>query len=149
MAKRALTIILILLLGTVAHAFSLREWKSSLNDQVKAEAARSFSALFGHPVTIGSAGGRIVGQIVLKDITFPRLGHADSIVLDFSVIKFAWAKGDILPALSRITVVGGNFAVSRDRRGQWNVLTLLPRSGGEKTAPPPFKGRLILKNCRA
>jgi autotransporter translocation and assembly factor TamB len=149
MTKRALAIVLILLLGTAAWAFSFGEWKSSLNDQVKAEATKSFSALFGHPVTIGGAGGRIVGQIILKNVTFPRLGHADSIVLDYSVIKYAWAKGDILPALSRITVVGGDFTVSRDRQGEWNVLSLLPRSSGAKATPPPFKGRLVLKNCRA
>ena len=146
--KKPLLIPLLIAVTVFTSGFSVKEWRSSLYDSVKVEAEKSFSALFNRKVTIESAGGIIVGQIELKEMKIPELGRAEKVVLNYNPIKYAFAKGDMVPALTKITVVNGDFEVVRDRRGRLNVLSLFQAKGNEAAAPPAFLGRLALKHCK-
>lgn len=140
---------LLLFVVIFSSGFSFRDWKDSLNNQVKAEAEKSFSDLFHRKVTIQSAGGRIIGQIDLHQMSVPGLGRAEKVILSYNPIKYAWARGDMVPALSKITVVNGNIQVERAVSGEWNILSIFQGDGGKSTPPPPFRGIVEFKNCRA
>ncbi len=146
--KKPLLISLLLAAAVFTSGFSIKEWRSSLYDSIRIEAEKNFSALFNRKVTIESAGGIVVGQIELKGVTFPGLGRASKVFLNYNPVKYAFAKGDMVPALTKITVVEGNFEVIRDNRGRLSVLSLFQTKENEAAAPPAFSGRLILKNCK-
>lgn len=138
--KKPLLVPLLLTVAILTSGFSVKEWRSSLNDSIRVEAEKSFSALFNRKVTIESAGGIIVGQIELKEMKIPELGRAEKVILNYNPIKYAFAKGDMVPALTKITVVNGDFEVIRDRRGRLSVLSLpgqRKRSGRPARLPRP------------
>jgi hypothetical protein len=149
--KSFLILFLIWLTATIASAFSIGEWKDSVYGGIKTEAEKSFSAMFGHKVTIKAAGGILLGQIDLKDVTVPDLGRASNVALIFNPLKFAYTKGNMLAALTRIVISKGDFKVVRDVNNNWNVLSLLPKPQPQAAGPPPpvFAGRLSFKNCTA
>ena len=140
--------LLLLLFSPAAQAFSVKEWSASLYGSIKAEAEKSFSASFNRPVKIERAGGIVIGRIELYGMTIPGLGRADQVTLSYNPIEYALAKGDMIKALTRITVTGGDFHVVRDKRGKWNILSLVPQGDQPESAPPPFAGRLVLRDCR-
>lgn len=146
--KKLPPVLLLLSILLFTSGFSVKEWRASLYDSIKTEAQKSFSALLGRPVVIESAGGIVVGQIELRGVTFTGFGHAARVVLNFNPLKYAIAKGDIIPALTKITISDGDFDVVRDRLGRWEVLSLLPREEPGAPAVPAFAGRLVIKNCR-
>ncbi|MBN3032550.1 MAG: translocation/assembly module TamB domain-containing protein [Candidatus Saganbacteria bacterium] len=131
-----------------ASGFSLKEWRSSLYDTVRTQAVGSFSSLFNRSVSIESASGPLVGRIELNQVTIAGLGRADKIVLNYNPVRLALAKGDMVAALTRITVVGGFFRIERDREGNFPALAAFA-GGGEAGGPPPFRGQVIFRNCRA
>ena len=138
-----------LLLGVVlfTSGFSLRDWGATLYDQIKRQAEGEFSALFNRRVTIERAGGIVIGQIDLINFQVAGLGRANKVSLTYNPVKYALAKGDMAPALTKITVVNGDFTVERDSRGDFPLLASF-MGGGGAAAPPPFRGRLVLQNCR-
>ncbi|MDD5594363.1 MAG: hypothetical protein PHG97_06465, partial [Candidatus Margulisbacteria bacterium] len=146
--KKFAPLILLLTVVLFSSGFSLKEWRSSLYDSIKKQAEGEFSALFQRRVAIESAGGLIIGRIDLNNFTVPGIGRADQVILTYNPIKYAFAKGDMVPALTKITVVNGDFRIERDRRGNFEILSSFS-GGGAAGGPPPFHGWLILKNCRA
>jgi hypothetical protein len=140
--------LLLILVASSAWGFSVKEWSASLYDTIKVEAEKSFSASFNQPVKIERAGGMILGRIDLYGMTIPGLGRAERVTLSYNPLEYALAKGDMIKALTRITISGGNFQVIRDKRGKWNVLALLPPADKGPSGPPPFAGRLVLRDCR-
>lgn len=139
-------LLLLLALLLLTSGFSLNEWRASMYQGIKQQAADQFSVLFGRRVTIESSGGVIVGQIELNGFTVPGIGRAAKVVLSFNPVKYALARGDMVQALTAISVVNGDFRILRDRTGKWEILNLMaggPGGGG----PPPFHGNIILKDC--
>ena len=146
--KKALIFFLLIITASFSFAFSPQEWKDSLDQSIKADAEKNFSDLFKHKVTIRSAGGIIVGQIILEDVYFPEIGRAPRIILSFNPVKYLYKNRDIIPALTKITVENGEFDVIRDKKNRWNILSIFQEDKSGKAAPPPFSGKLIFKNCR-
>ncbi|MBI5699649.1 translocation/assembly module TamB domain-containing protein [Candidatus Saganbacteria bacterium] len=145
-AKKIL--IFFLLLGSlVSSAFSFPNPAAPLYDNVKAQAAASFSELFSGPVSIKSAGGRIVGRILLNEVEIGDDLHAQQIVINYNVIKYLANRGDIVPSISSIRIKGGEIKVTRNRKGEISAIRILkpPKPGGGGV---PFKAKLILENCR-
>lgn len=145
-AKKIL-VFFILLGSLVSSAFSFPNPAAPLYDNVKAQAVASFSELFSGPVSIKSAGGRIVGRILLNDVQIGDDIHAKQIVINYNVIKYLANRGDIVPSISSIRVKGGEIKITRNRKGEISAVRILkpPKPGG---AGVPFKAKLILENCR-
>ena len=145
-AKKVL--VFLLLLGSlVSSAFSFPNPAAPLYDNVKAQAVASFSDLFSGPVSIKSAGGRIVGRILLNDVQIGDDIHAQQIVINYNVIKYLANRGDIVPSISSIRVKGGEIKITRGRNGEVSAVRILkpPKPGGGGV---PFKAKLILENCQ-
>ncbi|MFA4844126.1 MAG: translocation/assembly module TamB domain-containing protein [Candidatus Margulisiibacteriota bacterium] len=147
--KRAGLLSLLLVLVGLTCGFSVKDWGRSVYDGIKTEAEKSFSAMFNTPVKIESAGGIIVGRIELNGVTISGLGRAEQIVLTYNPLKYAFYKGDMVPALTKLTVVNGNFKIVRDRHGNLSLSSLLPAGDKKEPAAPAFHGWLIIKDCRA
>jgi autotransporter translocation and assembly factor TamB len=146
--KKIVPAFLLLCLILFTSGFSLKEWRTSLYDSVKSQAESNFSALFNRHVSIASAGGLIVGRIELNNMTIPGLGRAEKVVLTYNPITYAFAKGDMVPALTKITVINGSFKIERDKNGVFTILSSFSGSGAS-AGPPPFHGRVIIQNCSA
>lgn len=146
MRKSFIAIIILLTLAFYASAFSLKEWRASLYRQIETEAEKSFSQIFQRPVSIQRAGGIVAGQIELYSVTVPGVGRAEKVILDFNPLKYLYKKGDMVPALNKITVVNGSFSIERDRQGRFNLASLLPQPGA--AAGPAFQGVILIQNCR-
>ncbi|MFA4904909.1 MAG: site-specific tyrosine recombinase/integron integrase [Candidatus Margulisiibacteriota bacterium] len=142
-------VVFFLLLGSlVSTSYSFPNPAAPLYDNVKAQAVTSFSELFSGPVSIKSAGGRIVGRILLNEVQIGEDIHAKQIVINYNVIKYLASRGDIVPSISSIRVKGGEIKVTRNRKGGISAVRILkpPKPGGGGV---PFKAKLILENCRA
>jgi hypothetical protein len=143
--SRAASLLLALVLASVfTSGFSLKEWRSSLYDTVKQQAEGQFSLLFNRSVTIESAGGLIVGEIDLINFFVPGIGRSDRVRLTYNPLKYAFAKGDMVQALYKITVINGNFKVERNGKGEFTILSSFS-SGGGNAAPPAFRGRIVFR----
>ena len=141
--------ILFLLAGTIfISGFSFPNPAAPLYDNVKAQAVASFSDLFSGPVTIKSAGGRIVGQIALNDVQIGPDIHASQIIINYNVVKYLAKRGDIVPSISSIRVKNGEIKVLRDRRGEVSAVRILKPPKPGEGGGIPFKAKLILENCR-
>jgi len=146
--KKLPLVLLLLIVSLFASAFSVKEWKGALYDRIKSDAEKSFSDLFQRHVTIQSAGGIIVGQIILKEVSIPEIGRVPKLILSFNPLKFVYTKGDIVASLTKITLVDGELKLERNKADRWNVLSLLPKPSAPKApAPSPLAFRLVLKNC--
>ncbi|MFH1386712.1 MAG: DUF748 domain-containing protein [bacterium] len=145
--KKLSLVLFLLVITFLTSAFSIKDWSASIYNGIKGEAEKSFSALFNRQVTINSSGGIIVGKIDLFGVDIPGIGHASKVVLNYNVVKFLANKGDMLPALSKITVVDGVINVTRDRQGDWNFLSIIKQEKGPAAAPA-FSGQIVFKNCR-
>ena len=147
MRKYLLIFIIFSLFCGALYGFSLKDWKDSLDTSIRSQAEQSFSDLFKKKVTIKEAGGIVVGQIVLKNVTIEDLGEVEKVVLTFNPVQYAIDKGDIIPSLIKISVINGKLAIARNRSGRWNIDALLPKPNDKSSAPPPFNGQIVLDNC--
>ncbi|MGB9613749.1 MAG: DUF748 domain-containing protein, partial [Candidatus Margulisiibacteriota bacterium] len=136
---------ILLLKGT--FAFSFTKWKDTLYQGIKNEAEKSFSELFQQKVSIKKVGGILIGQIVLEEINLPSLGQLPKVVLTFNPFKYAYYRGDIIPALTKITVFNGKIKVARGQAG-WNISSFLPQTATKEAQPMPFRGRVFFSNCQ-
>lgn len=130
-----------------ATMVALKDWKDSVYDQIKTEARKGLKDLFKREVYIGRVGGIIAGQIILKEVVVPEIGRAKKIYINFNPVKFMYKK-DIIPAISKVTIEDGEFRVERNKKDQWNVLTLLPPEEPGAPPPPPFRAKLVFKNSK-
>src|SRR3989339_1107348 len=131
-----------------ASAFSVREWKDSIYGNIKAEAEKGFSDLARQKVSIGSAGGLIVGVITLNRVKFPGLGEADQIILYYNPVKFALNKGDIISSLTSVAIRGGDLKIVRGKDDRWNFMSLVPSNEPGGPPGPAFAGKIQLSDCR-
>src|SRR3989339_553269 len=67
MRKLLLLFLLSIIISTALHAFSLQDWKNSLDMSIRDQAEKGFADLFKTKVSIKEAGGRLTGQIVLEN----------------------------------------------------------------------------------
>ncbi|MBU0629320.1 MAG: hypothetical protein KKC80_00180 [Candidatus Margulisbacteria bacterium] len=147
MRKLLSLIILSLLTCSTLHAFSLQDWKNSIDLSIRDQAEKSFAELFKTKVSIREAGGIVVGQIILKGVSIKDIGEIEKVVLTFNPITFAINKGDILPSLTKLSVINGKIRIARDPSGKWNLDPLLPKPNEKAAPPPPFSGQIVLDNC--
>jgi hypothetical protein len=145
--KKVLLLISLLCVVVFTSAFSVVEWRDSIYQQIKTETIKALKDNLKKDVSIGKVEGRIVGQVVFHDVIIPGFAKAKKIYVNYGLIKFAY-KRDVIPAISKITIVGGDFEVRRDRSDRLNVLHLLPEGEPGGPPPPPFRAKLIFKNCR-
>ncbi|MFA4967084.1 MAG: DUF748 domain-containing protein, partial [Candidatus Margulisiibacteriota bacterium] len=148
MIKKYAIILILPLMVPFLSGFSFSQFTDPLYENVKQQAVQSFSDLFSNKVEIGSAGGRLIGQIILNDVKIGNDIKAKKIVINFSPIKYAMAKGDVVPAITSIKVFNGNANIVRGKKGDINAVHFLkpakPGGGGI-----PFKANLFLYDCQA
>ncbi len=150
--KKVITIFILLASAFFISGFTFSSMVSPLTgpvyQNIKEQAVASFSGMFSGKVTIGSAGGVVIGQIVLRDVRIGSDIRAQKIVIDFNPIEYAKAKGDVVPAITTIRVIGGKANIIRKKNGDINALHFLkPAKPGESAVP--FKAKLVLEDCRA
>ncbi|MCX5751519.1 MAG: hypothetical protein NT099_07635 [Candidatus Saganbacteria bacterium] len=126
---------------------------------IQAQATEQLSALFNNKVKIGSVSGTVVvGEIVLNNVEVekkdPLTGKsflkAEKFILHFNPLIYVMKGNNILPALYKITLVSAEAEVTRDKNGNWGIVSLLGKDKGSKELPKlPFKGTIIIQNSRA
>ena len=144
--KKASLLFSLALILIFTSAFSLKEWQTSLYETIKTETIKGIKANFKTDISIGKAEGLVVGQVVFKNVVIPGFAQAKKVYVNYSPVKFAYHK-DVVPAISKITIVDGEFKITRDKRNQFNVFSLLPPEDPNAPPPPPFRAKLIFKNC--
>lgn len=144
--RKSLLLISLLLVIIFTSAFSVGEWRDSIYDQIRTETVKALRDQFKREITVGSVDGRIVGQVVFHDVNIHDFATAKKVYINYSLIKFAYKK-DIVPAITKITIEDGDFKVRRDRNDQLNVLNILPQEKPGDPPPPPFRAKLVFKNC--
>jgi len=147
--QKLIIVCLIWLTAAAVSAFSVKEWKDSIFNQVKTEAEKGLSDLFQRKVKIGSSSGLLVGTVDLNDVFVPGVGRIAKVTIDFNPMKFAYTRGDLISSLTKIIVTQGDVTVVRSKDNRWNVLSLFPQPQPGSPPGPVFIGRVILKNCRA
>ncbi len=128
--------------------FSLTQWTDSVYEQIKNETIKGLKDSFKQDVKVGSVSGLIVGQVVFHDVTIPNFAQAKKIYVNYDLVKFFIHK-NIVPAITKITIVDGNFTIIRDYGGQINAVNLLPPEEPGAPPPPPFRAHIVFKNCSA
>ncbi|MBU0671836.1 MAG: translocation/assembly module TamB domain-containing protein, partial [Candidatus Margulisbacteria bacterium] len=146
MKKKFLLLVLALVVITTS-AFSLKEWQESIYQQIKTETIKGLKDAFNTDISVGKVEGLLVGQVVFEDVVIPKIAKIKKIYVNYNLIKFA-AYQDIVPAISKITIVNGEFEVIRSQDDQLNVLSLLPQENPGGPAPPPFRAKIVFQNCR-
>jgi len=139
--------LLLLLVIFFCCGFSFSDLTAPLYENVRQQALASFRDLFAGEVKIGRAGGALLGRIVLKEVTIGEDLKADQVIIDFNPLKFLTNRGDVVPAISVIKVIGGQARVVRDKQGRLNAQNFLkpPKEG---QGGVPFKAYLRMVNCR-
>lgn len=144
--KKRLLLFCLILTALLTSAFSIGEWQTSIYNQIKDETIKGLKDAFKTDVSIGKVTGAIIGQVVFEDVTIPNFGHANKVYVNYNLIKFAYYK-DIVPAISKITIADGIFKVTRNQANQLNVLDFLPEQDPKAPPAPPFRAKLVFKNC--
>jgi hypothetical protein len=135
------------LIVIITSAFSFEKWRDSIYEQIRTETIKGLEDSFKTEVSVGEVGGIIAGQVVFHDVVIPDFARAKQVYINFNPVKFAYKK-DIVPAITTITIVEGEFEVVRDRSNQLNAVNLLPPEEPGAPPPPPFQAKLVFKNCR-
>jgi hypothetical protein len=137
----------LLLISLFTSAFSLQEWRESVYEQIKNETIKGLKANFRTDVQIGKTEGIVAGQVVFRDVIVPDFGRARTVTVNFNLAVLAY-KRDVIPAITTILIEDGEFEVRRDRGDRLNVLRFLPAEEPGAPPPPPFRAKLVFKNCR-
>jgi hypothetical protein len=98
-------------------------------------------------ITIGKTSGLIINQVVFEDVTIPTVAHAKKITVNYNLFKVPFYK-DIVPAISSIIIEDAVFDVKRQTDRRLNVEQLLLPVTPTSPPPPPFKAKLVFKNCQ-
>ncbi|OGC04646.1 hypothetical protein A2276_01555 [candidate division WOR-1 bacterium RIFOXYA12_FULL_43_27] len=142
---------LILTACLLLSGFSLPNPTEALRENVRQQALASFRGLFHKEVKIGSAGGRILGQIVLKDVEISEDFKAKTVKINFNLVKFMQNKGDVVPAITSIEIDGGEVRAIRDKNNQINLTALFVDPNAKSNTPIDFptKAKIYVKNSKA
>lgn len=114
----------------------------SAYENVKSQAIQSLSGTFNRKILVKEASGRILGQIVLHDVQIGPELYFDKFIINFNPIKYATSKGDIMPAITSLHLVGGRAEVIREKNGSISISNIL-KTGGDG---PPFKAIIDFKD---
>ena len=145
---KKLAILFALLLATVfTSAFSVKDWQEDIYHQIRTETIKGLEDAFNADVTIGKTEGLLVGQVLFHDVVVPGFARVPRIYVNYNLATFA-LKRDIVPAITKITIEDGEFEVRREKDGQISAANLLPAPDPNAPPPPPFRARLVFKNCR-
>jgi hypothetical protein len=152
--RKFLVFICLVYLAGIAFAFSpvaslggLVNWRDSLYEQIKVETIKGLKANFNADIRISKTSGRLIGQVILENVSIPGYVTAEKIKVNYDMVRFA-AGRDIVPAITRITIINSNVNVSREKSGKLNVENLLLPLQPNSPPPPPFYGRIYFENCR-
>ncbi|MBI5701130.1 translocation/assembly module TamB domain-containing protein [Candidatus Saganbacteria bacterium] len=115
----------------------------SIYENIRQQALISLQGTFNRPIKIKSTGGRIIGKIILNDVSIGRDLNFERFVIEFDPIKYAANRGNIDPAISKIILVNGKADILRDASGKISIVDIL-KTG--KEGGPPLKAKLQLKN---
>ncbi|MBI5399729.1 translocation/assembly module TamB domain-containing protein [Candidatus Saganbacteria bacterium] len=153
--KNFLILICLALLATAAsarlpnwQAFLPADWFGPLYEQIKTETIKGLKANFQADVKIGRTSGRIIGQVVFDDVQIPGYAAVKQVKINYDLIRFALSR-DIVPAITKITVIDGNFKISREKNGKLNVESLLLPIQPNAPPPPVFRSIIYFQNCQA
>ncbi len=145
--KKSFILLGLLLIILFASAFSLKEWRETVYEQIKTETIKELKKTFKTDLSIGKTEGIVVGQIIFRDVSVPGFAHAKKVYVNFNPITLAYKK-DVVPAISKITIEEAEFEIKRGKDARLNLVDFLPPE--EPNAPPasPFRAKLELKNCK-
>lgn len=146
--KKASLVFLLLACAIFSSAFSIKEWRDSIYHQIKTETIKEIKKTFKKDVKIGRVEGIMVGQVVFNEVEIPNIARAKKVYINFNPITFL-RKKDIVPAISKITIVEGEFKITRNKGEQWNFLSFLPEEEPGAPPSPAFRAKLVFKNCKA
>lgn len=114
--------------------------------------------MLGREIAIEKVDGIFVNQITLHGVKIARhkkikdgiMASAEKMVVQYNPFKILVNKGDVIPAISHLSVYGLNVSVERSKNGHLNVEELSPKSEvGKKAAPFPFYGQIHIKSGSA
>ncbi len=142
------TILLVVFVST-SFAFSLEEWRNSIYDQIKIETLRQLKDMTQRDITVGKVSGVVVGQVVFDEVTIPDFAFAKKVTVNFNPVQYLIHRGDVVPAITKIVIEDGEFLIERNSKDKWNFNGLLPPEDPNAPPPPPFRARLVFKNCSA
>lgn len=144
---RRLLILLSLLAVTIFNSgYSGLNTSNAIYEEIKAQTIKGIKDYFKKDISIGKAGGIIIGQVVFEDVSFAGQLTAKKVYINYNPIVFALKK-DIVPAISKITIKEGRFKISRNKQNEWNFNSLLPPEEPGGPPPPPFRAKLVFDNC--
>jgi hypothetical protein len=123
---------------------------------LKVDIVTQLNDLFAREVSVGSVTGLLVNQIELNDVAIARdkkladgtIIKAKKIIINYNPLKFASSRGNIVPAISKITIENPEVYVDRSIKDEWNVAKLLPitKSPEGKTSPLQISATIIIKD---
>ncbi|NQT28931.1 MAG: DUF748 domain-containing protein [Candidatus Saganbacteria bacterium] len=145
--KKKLVLFCLCLAIIFSSAFSISKWTDSVYTKIKDQTIMGLKEAFNVNIEIGGVGGIVAGQVVFYDVVIPDFVQAKKIYVNFNLLELAWDR-NIVPAISKITIVDGEFKVLRDSSSQLNVLSLVPKADPGTPPPPVFRGRIVFKDCQ-
>jgi len=129
---------------------AFKNLKSDINTQLV--------ELFGREISIESVSGTIVNQIELNNVAIARgkklsegtIIKAKQIVINYNPFKLATSRGNIVPAISKITIIEPDIIVERSADDRWNMAELIPKvkNDNEKEEPLKLNADIEIRNCR-
>jgi len=137
----------LLLVVLFSCAFSVKEWQESIYHQIKSETIKGLEDAFRAKVSVGKVEGILVGQVLFHDVVVPDFARVKKIYVNYNLATFA-LKRDIVPAITQITFVEGEFEVKRKPGDRISAIELLPPEDPNAPPPPPFRAKLVFKDCR-
>ncbi len=128
-------------------AFSVKEWQESIYHQIKSETIKGLEDAFRAKVSVGKVEGILVGQVLFHDVVVPDFARVKKIYVNYNLATFALRR-DIVPAITTITFIDGEFEVKRKPGDRISAVELLPPEDPKAPPPPPFRAKLVFKDCR-
>ncbi len=131
---------------------------ANIYDAVHEKVIKQASQMLGREITIEKVDGMLVNQVTLHGVKIARhkkikdgvMASAEKMVVQYNPLKILINKGDVIPAISHLSIYGLDVSVERYKNGHLNVEELAPKSEpGKKAAPFPFYGQIHIKSGSA
>src|SRR3989339_90282 len=108
---------------------------------IKEQTTKGLEASFNRKVKIKKISGRIIGAVLLEGVSIGDEVHLESLKVEFNPIKFIANKGNIVPAITKLTVQKGRLYILRDKKGRFVISDILKKGEDES---PPLTAKIIL-----
>lgn len=150
MSKKLSILVLLASVSFFLSGFSFKDLAAPIYENVREQALNSFKDLFRRDVKIREAGGRLLGQIVLKGVEISPDLKAEIIKINFDPIKYAQNKGDIVPAITSLEIEKGDAKIVRDAKNNINLVELFADPKAASSGPPalPLKALIKIKDSK-